>query len=96
MAAKKTDATPFEQKVGVLLKLFTFGIKNEKDLQSLTMRQALSIPDITVPELIRIMEVQEQTKAGKLFAYLGNSPDESAAEHKTQTNKDKPKTDFSA
>ena len=56
------DKLTFSQKVKVLNKLFDAGYNTEKKLQQL---------DMTV-----ILELQKQTKANKLFSYLGGGSDE--------------------
>lgn len=60
-----------QQKVKVLNKLFEANCRTEKDLQGLSMENVLKIPGITIPDMNIIMELQKQTKANKLFTYLG-------------------------
>lgn len=36
----------------------------------------LKIPGITIPDMSLIIEIQKQTKANKLFSYLGGGTDE--------------------
>lgn len=67
---------PFQQKIKVLNKLFDYGCKTEKDLQSLTLENILEIKGITIPEMSIITELQKQTKSGKLYSYLGGDVDE--------------------
>lgn len=73
MAARKSDGIAPEvmQRVKVLSKLYESGCKNEKELQALSMESLLKIPDISVDDMRIIIEVQKQTKANKLFSYLG-------------------------
>lgn len=73
MPSRKLEGTALilSQRAKVLLKLYEFGCKTEKDLQSLTMERALLIPNISIQDLTIIMELQKQTKANKLFSYLG-------------------------
>ena len=81
MPSRKLEGTALilSQRAKVLLKLYEFGCKTEKDLQSLTMERALLIPNISIQDLTIIMELQKQTKANKLFYYLGGGgTDESA------------------
>ena len=66
----------FRQKTKVLTKLFADGCCTEKDLQTMTTERILQIPDITVPEINIILELQKSTKAGKLFSYLGDEGNE--------------------
>ncbi len=68
----------FQTKSRVLNKLFENGYTTEKDLQSLTLENALAINSITIPELTVIMELQKYAKAGKLFSYLGGDIDNTA------------------
>lgn len=77
---KNEPISPFEQKIRVLTKLYESGCKTEKDLQSLTIETILKIPDITVPDMTIIMELQKKTKANKLFTYLGGENDEPTAD----------------
>lgn len=56
------DKATFQNKVKVLNKLFDSGCDTEKKLQQLDMGV--------------IMELQKNTKSGKLFSYLGGGSDE--------------------
>lgn len=77
MANKKTTAAlTLQQKVKVLTKLFESGCKTEKDLKALNLQGILQIPDITVPDMTVITELQEQVTKNKLFSYLGGGADE--------------------
>ena len=73
---KKETGSAFSQRVKVLSKLYDADCKTEKDLQSLTMETILQIPDITIPDMAIIIELQKSTKANKLFTYLGGGADE--------------------
>ena len=42
------------------------------------MESILKIPGITIPDMSLIIEIQKQTKANKLFSYLGGGTDEQA------------------
>lgn len=70
------NKTTFQQKTKVLNKLFEHGINTEKELQSLSLENILEIKGITIPEMAVITQLQKQTKAGKLFSYLGGADDE--------------------
>ena len=63
----------FQQKTKLLTKLFDAGCNTEKKLQQLDMESILKIPGITMSLII---ELQKQTKANKLFSYLGGGTDE--------------------
>ena len=76
MAAKKSTNTALQQKVKVLAKLYEFGCKTEKDLKALTLPTILKIPDVTVPDMTVITELQEQVAKNRLFSYLGGGTDE--------------------
>lgn len=77
MANKKpVDISTLQQKVKVLDKLYESGCKTEKELQALSMEAILKIPNITIADMTVIMELQKQTKAGKLFSYLGGGENE--------------------
>lgn len=70
------DKATFQNKVKVLNKLFDSGCDTEKKLQQLDMEAILKIPNITIPDMGVIMELQKNTKSGKLFAlklYLGST-----------------------
>ena len=68
----------FQQKTKLLTKLFDAGCNTEKKLQQLDMESILRIPGITIPDMSLIIELQKQTKANKLFSYLGGGTDEQA------------------
>lgn len=70
------DKATFQNKVKVLNKLFDSGCDTEKKLQQLDMESILKIPSITIPDMGVIMELQKNTKSGKLFSYLGGGSDE--------------------
>ena len=70
------DKATFQNKVKVLNKLFDSGCDTEKKLQQLDMEAILKIPNITIPDMGVIMELQKNTKSGKLFSYLGGGSDE--------------------
>ncbi len=74
------EAFTLQQKVKVLNKLFDAKCKSEKDLQALDMESILKIPNITIQDMTIIMELQKQTKANKLFSYLGGGSDEQQSE----------------
>ena len=42
----------------------------------LDMEAILKIPNITIPDMGVIMELQKNTKSSKLFSYLGGGSDE--------------------
>lgn len=67
MSEKRTN---FQQKTRVLNKLFSSGVKTEKDLQKLTLENILEIKNITIPEMAIITELQKQIKSGTLYSYL--------------------------
>lgn len=73
------DKFTFPQKVKVLNKLFDAGFNTEKKLQQLDMEGILKISNITIPDMTVILELQKQTKANKLFSYLGEGSDEQPA-----------------
>ena len=64
----------FQQKTKLLTKLFDAGCNTEKKLQQLDMESILKIPG----DMSLIIEFQKQTKANKLFSYLGGGTDEQA------------------
>ena len=70
------DKATFQNKVKVLNKLFDSGCDTEKKLQQLDMEAILKIPNITIPDMGVIMELQKNTKSGRLFSYLGGGSDE--------------------
>ena len=76
MASKKGANAALQQKVKVLQKLYDSGCKTEKDLKALTLPTILKIPDVTVPDMTVITELQEQVAKNRLFSYLGGGTDE--------------------
>ena len=72
---KLRDMSTLSQKIKVLSKLYESGCKTEKELQSLSMESILKIPNITIADMTVIMELQKQTKANRLFSYLGGGVD---------------------
>lgn len=77
MPTKKTAVDQsLQQKVKVLAKLFDAGCKTEKDLKALNLQTILKIPDVTVPDMTVITELQEQVAKNRLFSYLGGETDE--------------------
>lgn len=84
MASKRnTTVLTLQQKVKVLQKLFDSGCKTEKDLKALNLQSLLQIPDITVPDMTVITELQEQVAKNKLFSYLGGGADEQHTDGQT-------------
>lgn len=80
------EKVTFQNKVKVLNKLFDSGCDTEKKLQQLDMAAVIQIPGITIPDMSVIMELQKNTKAGKLFSYLGGGKDEVASTNRGKTN----------
>ena len=71
-----TTQLAFQQKIKVLSKLYEGGCKTEKDLQTLELAEMLKIPNITVPELSIIVDLQKGVKTHTLYSYLGGGADE--------------------
>lgn len=65
-----TKTLTYQKKTKVLNKLFSSGVKTEKDLQKLTLENILEIKNITIPEMAIITELQKQVKSGTLYSYL--------------------------
>ena len=80
------EKVTFQNKVKVLNKLFDSGCDTEKKLQQLDMAAVIQIPGITILDMSVIMELQKNTKAGKLFSYLGGGKDEVASTNRGKTN----------
>lgn len=79
MPTKKTTAEQgLQQKIKVLTKLFDAGCKTEKALKSLTLSTILKIPDVTVPDMTVIIELQEHVVKNRLFSCLGGGMDGSS------------------
>ena len=66
----------FQQKTKLLTKLFHAGSKTQKKLKQHDMQSILKIPAITNTDMSLINDLQKQTKANKLFSYLGGGTDE--------------------
>ena len=75
MKEKDTTVT-FAQKMRVLTKLRDFGCGTEKELLALTMEQILKIPNITIPDMTVIAELQKSVRTNKLYSYLGGGIDD--------------------
>jgi hypothetical protein len=75
-----------QQKIKVLSKLFDDGYASEKDLQTLELAQMLKIPNITVPELAIIVELQKSVKTHTLYSYLGGGVDERNEQRNDEQN----------
>ena len=45
-------------------------------MKALTLPTILKIPDVTVPDMTIITELQEQVAKNRLFSYLGGGTDE--------------------
>ena len=45
-------------------------------MKALNLQSILQIPDITVPDMTVITELQEQVAKNRLFSYLGGGADE--------------------
>lgn len=73
------DSFTIQQKIKVLNKLFDAKCKTEKELLALDMERILKIPNITIQDMSIIIELQKQTKANKLFSYLGGGDNEQQA-----------------
>nr|WP_229039481.1 hypothetical protein [Amedibacillus hominis] len=71
-------------------KLFDSGCDTEKKLQQLDMEAILKIPNITIPDMGVIMELQKNTKSGKLFSYLGGGSDEAVKNNRGNNEKKEP------
>ena len=84
------DKATFQNKVKVLNKLFDSGCDTEKKLQQLDMEAILKIPNITIPDMGVIMELQNNTKSGKLFSYLGGGSDEAVKHNRGNNEKKEP------
>lgn len=69
------DKATFQNKVKVLNKLFDSVVIRRKSCSN-DMEAILKIPNITIPDMGVIMELQKNTKSGKLFSYLGGGSDE--------------------
>lgn len=74
------EAFTLQQKVKVLNKLFDAKRRTEKELQALDMESILKIPNISLQDMVVIIELQKATKANKLYSYLGGGSDEQPSE----------------
>ncbi len=78
--AKDEPFTPdFKQKSRTLKLLFDKGITDEKSLQALSTMQILQIAT-NYQEAFIISELQVNSKANKLYSYLGGSTNEQQTE----------------
>ena len=74
------DKFTYQQKTKLLSKLFDAGCNTEKQLQQLDMESILKIPNISLQDMVVIIELQKAIKANKLFSYLGGGSDEQPSE----------------
>lgn len=58
--------------VKTLTKLIEAGFSSEKEIQSMTMDDILSLPGITVAEMGVINRIQKAVKANRVIAFLGD------------------------
>lgn len=56
--------------VKIIAKLMEAGFASEKEIQSMTMDNILSLPGITVAEIGIINEIQKAVKANKVITFL--------------------------
>lgn len=75
-----SEKTTLQQKVKVLQKLFDNKICTEKELQTLDLDRLLKIPNISITDIKIIVDIQKQSKANKLFSYLGGDANEPTTE----------------
>ena len=64
----------------LLEKLFRNGYRNEKEIEKLSLKEALKIPGITVEELKVLVSLQTAVKGGKVLSFLAAEKDEEAAQ----------------
>ena len=70
------EKNSLQQKLRVMTKLYQNGCGCEKKLQELGMEEILTIPGITVPDMVIITELQKAVKSNRLFSYLGGDENE--------------------
>lgn len=75
MAKDEQTAPTFQQKSKTLKLLFDKGITDEKALQALSTMQILQIAT-NYTEAYIISELQANSKANKLYSYLGGNTNE--------------------
>lgn len=54
-----------------LTRLIEAGYNSEKAISSMTMTEMLSLPGVSVSELVQFDELQKSIRANKLVTYLG-------------------------
>lgn len=64
-----------KKKLRVINKLFEQGHETEKEINALTARDMVSIPDIAVADMAEILKLQDAIKAGKVISYLSGKPE---------------------
>lgn len=65
-----------KKKLRVINKLFEQGHETEKEINALTARDMVSIPDIAVADMAEILKLQDAIKAGKVISYLSGKLNE--------------------
>lgn len=67
--------TNINNQLKVLTKVLEAGFKTEKEILSMTVDKMLSIPNITVPDIAAINELQKAVKSNKVITFLGGEKD---------------------
>ena len=57
----------------LVTRLIESGITSEKQIMALKLKDILSIPNITKPELTALCELQDEIKSVGILAFLANS-----------------------
>ena len=60
----------------VLTKVLEAGFTTEKDIVAMSIDKILAIPNITVPDIATINELQKAVKSNKVISFLGGVSDE--------------------
>lgn len=61
--------------IKVLNKLFEAGYTNEKDIAAMTMDEMLSLPGISMLEMVTINDLQKSIKANKVISFFSGIVD---------------------
>ena len=64
-----------KKKLRVLNKLFEQGHGTEKEITTLTARDMVAIPDLSVADMAEIIKLQDAIKSGKVISYLSGKPE---------------------
>ena len=67
---KTAEVMSFVGKMRLMRRLYFMGCKTEKDLLALSLLEVLRMEDITIEDIVVILELQRAVKKHTLYSYL--------------------------